>query len=612
MGSRAAQRDDIQGLRALAVLAVILFHFNSDWLPGGFVGVDVFLVISGYLITTIVLRNLERGSFSFLHFYIARVRRIVPAYMVLLAMTSLVMAVLLIPRDFETFKESLKEALYFNSNNYFASHNDYFAPDSHELPLLHTWSLAVEMQFYLLLPAVLVFVPRRFLPWLLTAVALLLLGFSAYQLAGGQSHSVYFSLAARIPEFLVGSLLAFGGFGATWSRRTSNTVAVLGLLMVLGSFWFITEHAPFPGLLALPACIGVAMLIATRNSVCNQVLSSGSLVRIGALSYSLYLWHWPILASFRYFFESYYLTNTVIVVALLLTFALSYISYHLVEVPFRNRSFSLEKVPRYAALVVFVPAAIGVAGLLNSKLVEPLPDKLTRYALQSEICHGKVLDSCTRGESVADKNLLLMGDSHAAQLNYFADVVGEELSVRFEVVTASSCVPIEGFDIERISEFAHDPCRGQIEEAAKRLGQVDGVVLAGMWSYHTRSETFIDSLSGFLDKVQSMNKPLLVLSQVPMLEGNVQRIQRFNVLGFPRASGKNNEWQLANDRVESLVNDYANTYFLDLSTLNFFERAPFNGDDVIYFDSHHLNEVGSRKYGRTAIPFIEEWIQEAL
>lgn len=227
MNSQDTKRHDIQGLRALAVLAVIVFHVDSNWLPGGFIGVDVFLVLSGYLLTSIVLRKRVEGRFSFLSFYAARVRRIVPAYVLMLAVTAVVMAVLLIPRDFEGFKESLYAAISFNSNNYFAGQNDYFAPDSHELPLLHTWSLAIEMQFYLILPIVLVIVPRNLLIFVLSAVAILLLGYTVYQLADGQRQTVYFSLGARIPEFLIGSLLAFGSAGTLWSRRTSNIVALL-------------------------------------------------------------------------------------------------------------------------------------------------------------------------------------------------------------------------------------------------------------------------------------------------------------------------------------------------------------------------------------------------
>ena len=141
------QRDDIQGLRALAVLAVIVFHVNHNWLPGGFVGVDIFFVISGYLITGIVTRQKAQGTFDALSFYKSRLRRIVPAYVFLLALVAMVMAIVLTPWDFHSFFDSLKAALYFNSNNYVNNQMDYFAAASHDLPLLHTWSLAVEMQF---------------------------------------------------------------------------------------------------------------------------------------------------------------------------------------------------------------------------------------------------------------------------------------------------------------------------------------------------------------------------------------------------------------------------------------------------------------------------------
>ncbi|WP_181454293.1 acyltransferase family protein [Halomonas sp. SL1] len=612
MVSQKPQRNDIQGLRALAVLSVIVFHVDSGWLPGGFIGVDVFLVISGYLITSIVLHKREQRRFSFVSFYVARVRRIVPAYVLVLAVTSVVMAVLLIPSDFQRFKESLSSALYFSSNNYFSGSEGYFSPESYELPLLHTWSLAVEMQFYLLLPVILVVVRREFLPWVLFFVSVLLLGYSAFQLAAGQNEAVYFSLSARIPEFLVGSLLALSGLGETWSRGRSNMTAFLGLAMVLGSFGLITEEMPFPGLLALPACIGVAMIIAARNSNCNEFLSRDSLVWVGALSYSLYLWHWPILAAFRYFFESYQLSGELIALVLLLTLTLSYLSYRFVEVPFRTSYFRLGNLLRYATLVLFVLISLGISGSLNSKIIDPLSKEYTRYAPKDDICHGKVLESCVRGASNADKTILLMGDSHAAQLNYFANFVGREIGVRFEVVTASSCVPIEGFDVARISDFAHEPCREQIAEIKKRISHVDGVILAGMWVYHTPSEIFMSALRDFFEEMKSSDMPLLVLSQVPMLEGDVQRVRRFNGLGLSRDVGVVNELDSANGIIERLVSQYDNADFLDFSSLDLFKDAPLSGGELIYFDSHHLNEVGSMKYGRMASSYMDEWVKSAL
>ena len=145
-------RNDIQGLRSIAVLSVIIFHLNKYWLPGGFIGVDMFFVISGFLITGIILTRKRQNEFSLISFYTSRIKRIVPAYLVLIIIVALCAAILFIPNDFDAFRASVKSALYFNSNTFFAKQHDYFGPAVHELPLLHTWSLAIEMQFYLLLP----------------------------------------------------------------------------------------------------------------------------------------------------------------------------------------------------------------------------------------------------------------------------------------------------------------------------------------------------------------------------------------------------------------------------------------------------------------------------
>ncbi|CAM3608853.1 acyltransferase [Vibrio cholerae] len=167
--SSVPHRKDIQGLRAIAVLAVMAFHSNPTWLPGGFVGVDVFLVISGFLITSILLHKKSNASYSLTetlkYFYVSRFKRIVPAYFFMLIIVALVAAVLFLPTDFNTFRKGLEKAIWFSSNLYFAGFSDYFAPASYEQPLLHTWSLAVEIQFYLLAPFIVLLLPIRLLKW---------------------------------------------------------------------------------------------------------------------------------------------------------------------------------------------------------------------------------------------------------------------------------------------------------------------------------------------------------------------------------------------------------------------------------------------------------------
>lgn len=207
--SSVPHRKDIQGLRAIAVLAVMVFHLNPTWLPGGFVGVDVFLVISGFLITSILLHKKSSAGYSLTetlkYFYVSRFKRIVPAYFLMLIIVALVAAVLFLPSDFNTFRKGLEKATWFSSNRYFADFGDYFAPASNEQPLLHTWSLAVEIQFYLLAPFIVLLLPIRLLKWFFVVLLIGLTALAEYHLRFlGMEQATYYSLYARLPEFFCG------------------------------------------------------------------------------------------------------------------------------------------------------------------------------------------------------------------------------------------------------------------------------------------------------------------------------------------------------------------------------------------------------------------------
>lgn len=592
------RRDDIQGLRALAVLAVIIYHVNHNWLPGGFIGVDIFFVISGYLITGIVLRQKAESRFSFISFYASRLRRIVPAYLFLLASVAAAMAVLLIPRDFDSFFDSLKSAAYFNSNSYFSKQSDYFAPASHELPLLHTWSLAVEMQFYLFLPALLVIVPTRFVKATLGLIAALLFMYSAFQLANGEKQSVYFSLLARIPEFLVGACLATSG-KTSESIPCRNLKAWIGLALISLSFILISEETAYPGLLALAPSIGTALLISASGSTINNWLASRPAAFIGAISYSLYLWHWPVLAGFRYYYEMYELPAAILLPCAVLIVALSMASYVLIENPLRqvNGRKGALKLAAFAAIAFF---AVIISKTINPMVIKPLPVEMTRYAAPDGICHGQIVGECLRGDLTAGKEMLLLGDSHAAQLNHFADQIGKTLAMRIRVITASSCVPFEGFDTERLPEWARQPCAGQIAAVKPYLESADAVLLAGMWQFQSPSQPFMLAFEKFLTATDKREQPLIVLAQIPMLTSNVQRMHRFNALGGSKAAHLEESWEQANRSVEKLVGGFPNAAFVDLTSLPLFGTPPFANDQLIYQDSHHLNEIGSKAYGEAA------------
>lgn len=603
-------RNDIQGLRSIAVLSVIIFHLNKYWLPGGFIGVDMFFVISGFLITGIILARKHQNEFSLISFYTSRIKRIVPAYLVLIIVIALCAAILFVPKDFDAFRASVKSVLYFNSNTFFAKQHDYFGPAVHELPLLHTWSLAIEMQFYLLLPVLLLLTPRR---WLIPSLLLLtavLLGWSEFRLHGEHQQRVYFSLLARIPEFLFGSLAALVPRKDISSGK-ANLMAAASVLLIAGSFAFIAEGRTFPGLMAIPACLGTSLLLLSRNSLVNRILALKPLVFIGTLSYSLYLWHWPILAGIRYVSGAYELTPVAALAFIVLTGVSGYLSYRWVESPFRRRMSTSASYVRLIGVLTVTLLAVLAATTLSRNLVEPLPDALTRYGIDAELCHSHMIGDCIRGERTSQRTLLMLGDSHAAQLNYFADVVGNATHARIRVISSSNCVTIPGFDVERIAEWGRADCRTQIEEAGKYTPTAEAIILAGMWQFHTPSTEFLTQLERFLSETSARNQRVLLLAQVPMLKANPLRIQRAKQLGLDMTVSMHAEWASANEKVKAIVARHDNATFLDLSQAPLFTHVPMLNGTLIYSDANHLNEVGSKAYGEVAAPYVQAFIDRA-
>lgn len=596
--SRSKFRKDIQGLRALAVLAVILFHTNKEWLPGGFIGVDIFFVISGFLITSIILEQKKSNQFSFEKFYVNRIKRIVPAYYVLIGIVTVCVAILLTPQDFKFFRESLNSSLLFSSNNYFSNFGDYFAPNAYELPLLHTWSLAVEMQFYLFLPLLLLIIPTKYLKVSFAFVGISLMAYSTYEIfTGTGKNSMYFSLIARVPEFLFGSFLVVSRIGNRWNRETSNLFSVLGLLLIIFSVTYIDESIGFPGVLAIPACLGTFLIIASKNSFTNNLFSKPIPVRLGELSYSLYLWHWPILSGLRYYHGEYELDLKLNIIFIIFTLLFAYLSYTFIEKGFLSKSLGKFSLLAFAGIVTIVAIIVSKSQYINKNSVPPLAEKYTHYFVGNSICHGKIVGDCLRGEEGKEAKTLVIGDSHAAQLNLFFDDIGKSGGIAIKVVTASSCVTIPHFDIVRIAEWARSPCLEQIKYVQTLLPDYKKVIIAGKWNLHSQSHEFMNALALFLAEAQMKDINVIILAQIPMIELNPIRIHRFESLGLPNAASLAKGWQNSNKLIKNLSERYPNTNFIDFSETEFFERAPFYENELIYSDTHHLNEIGSRAYG---------------
>jgi peptidoglycan/LPS O-acetylase OafA/YrhL len=534
-------------------------------------------------------------------FYVRRFRRIVPAYVVVLLATTLASAVLLTAHDFSHFWASLHSAARFSSNHYFAEFGEYFAPQSTELPLLHLWSISVEVQFYLAFPLLILLLPKRHMGFALAGVLVIAVSYFVLTSDDGlRAKSDYFSLSGRIPEFLIGSTLAATRLGGAWSHRVAQWAAWVGTFAVSISLMLFDEATVSLARLSLIPCVGVALIIAARDSTVNRVLTAAPLVWVGGISYSLYLWHWPILALIRYYTEAYTLTTSTAAATVAITFAFSYLSFRFVEVPFRKSGPDGRSAAALLALVGSSAALLTAGPRLNASIGPNYSDAQLRYAPPDEICHGKIIGDCLRGSHSAEEEWLLVGDSHAAQLSLFFDVVGRANNFKVRTITGSSCVTIPGFDVHRIPEDSRRACSEQIQMALPHIEKASVITIAGMWQYHASSEEFWTSFESFLDSAAARHQSVIVFAQIPMLDGDPLRARRFAYLGITPFPSRKTGWANANCRMQKLVARYPSAQFFDLSASPIFSHAPAYEGSLIYFDGSHLNEFGATLYGEAA------------
>ncbi|MGO4575726.1 acyltransferase family protein [Cupriavidus sp. 2TAF22] len=366
-------RSEIDGLRALAVLSVILFHAGIERASGGFVGVDVFFVISGYLITSLVLKEAGEGTFSLRAFYERRIRRLLPPLIPVFFLTWGCAFFLLNATQFKSFSKSAYAALGFASNWYFLSTVGYFEGPGEFTPLLHTWSLAIEEQFYFLFPCILLLLLKMKGKWLAFGVALaglLSFAYACTLIGDGLVDTAFYSSLSRFWELLTGALLATVVVSGPRRAIVADTMELAGVAMIIAPVLMYTDSTPFPGAFALPPTIGAALIIAAfgRGRLVAPMLKSRPMAGIGLISYGLYLWHWPILVFARTAKPSD--DNKFIFASLLATLLCAVISYHYVEKPIRTKAAAPATKDVYALFLAFTTSMLVVVAIGASPFVK--------------------------------------------------------------------------------------------------------------------------------------------------------------------------------------------------------------------------------------------------
>lgn len=489
-------RPDIDGLRALAVFPVVIFHAYSSLAPGGYIGVDVFFVVSGYLITRIIFGEIQEQRFSLVKFYERRARRILPALFAVIFACTIAGAFLLTPSMFENLTKSVFATTIFASNIYFWQTIDYFSTAAEFRPLLHTWSLAVEEQFYVFWPLFLILVaklPKRYLTAAVTAI--LIVSFAGSVIATeNYSRANFYSIPTRTWELMIGAILALEII-SPWRHRGVREVSALGgIIMILVPALVYDSTTSFPGTAALWPCLGTALLIHSKGSTwIGRMLSQKHLVFAGLISYSLYLWHWPILAFLRIVYGTVKLPFGVALLAVAVSIGMAILSWRFIERPFRQRNLITRR-------LVFLGSGTGtVACLLVSLSViaaDGAPSRFSGPSLAVALgamdveknrfsCRGKTRleELCRIGDPQINGTVLFWGDSHAGALMSAVDVVLKSAKRAGYVTYRPACAPIT--DVRRIGYNWQDCTRfnnAVLELIESLRPKLDTVILAGRWA----------------------------------------------------------------------------------------------------------------------------------
>ncbi|HQR49724.1 MAG TPA: acyltransferase family protein, partial [Steroidobacteraceae bacterium] len=552
----------------------LLYHADFAGFRGGFVGVDIFFVISGFLITGLILPEVVQGTFSVRSFYERRIRRIFPALYTVLAFTAVVAVLLLLPTDLKSFARSLVATTYFASNFFFNSQAGYFDTDAHSKPLLHTWSLAVEEQYYILFPLCLVAVQRylggrhKLFVWLVVLGSLYL---SVTQTPTHPDRSFYLA-HTRAWELGLGALLALGAFPRAHRRVTRNAAALVGAALVVFAVGWFSAAIQFPGIAATVPCVGAALIIWSGTggpNVVGRILQTKPFVAIGLISYSLYLWHWPLLV-FAEYWTIRDLTRPEAAGVLVIAAVAAALSWRYVERPFRGKSGVLTRRALFAvaaaAMLVtaglgrFVVSNAGFPGRLDpttASLMAGIDDRRPRNwkCGNRNIRDVRSGDLCRVGAS-GDvlPSFVIWGDSHARAM---ADVVGEAAARGGRaglLATRNGCGPLLGLDREpdpqarRCPEFAaavlqfiaDDPALTDVILIGRWAGYAEGTRYknergSGSSIYLRDAETrelsmtenqrvFARTLETTVDSLRAHGKTVWLVSAVPEVGWNVPSV----------------------------------------------------------------------------------------
>ncbi len=607
----ASYRPDIDGLRALAVIAVVAFHGFPEYVAGGFVGVDVFFVISGFLISGIILDEARVGVFSLRDFYARRIRRIFPALLLVLVVSLVAGWWLFLPADMVRLGKQLAASAAFVSNFYLWFQSDYFSPDARTFPLLHLWSLGVEEQFYIAWPLIIIGL-RRKPNWIIFAIVLIAVLSFSLNIAFIDNHEAdFYSPLTRAWELMLGASLAWlrRRDDMAWpSGRPADIATIAGLILIVGSAYLFDQQSPYPGWLALIPTIGASLILwgGANSRVASSTLSARALVFVGLISYPLYLWHWPLLV-FSAAFKFAPLTQLEVGLVVAVSFILAWLTYELVEKKFRAGRMSGPKIATLSTGMIFVAVA-GFVIIEGQGFETRFPKELL------EIAEVKGYPASWRvGECLIDPKkkitfekgcmeetrplLFVWGDSTATALMPGLRQLQNERNFGLAQFNSNSCGPWLSVDVP-----GNPNCRSMNDEVLGivRRARPDVVVL------HARGSTRPEDIAGLKKTIlalRALSIPrTIVLGPVPVwkrgLPSEMLRYFAMHHALIPERFLQRvyRSWDDAQMRsaLMEVGAEYISAWDAMCDKEGCLTRLGERPEDIVASDQHHLTERGSK------------------
>lgn len=647
---RIKYRPEIDGLRTIAVMLVIFHHLGWSLFSGGYIGVDVFFVISGYLITSIISSEILNKKFSIKSFYKRRILRLAPAYFLVIFSTSIAALIFMLPRELLNYVESALYATFFSANFYMWSEvGGYFGSQSEVVPLLHLWTLAVEEQFYILWPLALLTLFSLFNKRLILFTILLSIVFGVYISEWGVQNyraAAYYLLPTRFFELLIGALLVFLPKLKEDKALIAGFFVGCGILLIFYSAFYFSVDQFFPGYSAIIPCLGTALVIyfsRTEGRV-ERILTFSPMVYLGRISYPAYLWHWPIIA-----FCNLLLVNIDWKIGfgiVLLTLILSSFTFHYVESFFyKNKKSSFLKILGFGFLL---PASVVVSGFFIAHYFNGFPNRFNQslniksealnsytYKVRGRCNEGPVnnplpADKCILGLENKDVDFLLVGDSHANHFTSMIDVLAKDAGVRGYDITQSNTIYLPGvrrfYDVNGESvEHKHFLLRNNTLDKIVKEGKYKAVILGGSFATHYNGTELVEEglanddgeafEKGFyraLRNIYAAGSKAIVIKGNPYLADTSYdcsiRNERFNKnencnFNIEKHNANFYKW---NDFLIKMKNEFPELILIKSDQIfckNNICTTEIDGVPL-YRDNSHLNDIGSKLLGEKYLEFF--------